>query len=198
MLASFEFLRPYGLKPAEENATLVRYESDTVTVNVYHGRASYEIGVEIGRRDRPERYGLGYLVSSAGNDAWEAEGFGRSTMFQVSTPEGVRKLVPKVAELVRKYGDRFLSGDPAFYAQLADANERAGMAYERQQMLKRIRKDAEAAWDAKDFARVAELYDPISDGLTEIEIRKLAYARKRVHRPGDTDCPTTVPKQRPA
>ena len=88
VLLSFGFLRTYGLKPVEEDVTLVRYESDAVFVNVYYGRGSFEIGVEIGRLDRPEKYGLDYIVSWAGKQAWEAEGFGRVTMFQASTREG--------------------------------------------------------------------------------------------------------------
>ena len=63
VLSNFGFLRAYGLKHVEEDVTFVRYESDAVFTNVYHGRGSFEIGVEIGRLDRPEKYGLDYLVS---------------------------------------------------------------------------------------------------------------------------------------
>ena len=82
VLSNFEFLHTYGLKPVKQEVTFVRYESDAVFTNVYHGGASFEIGVEIGRLDRPEKYGLGYLVSFAGKEAWEAEGFGRGTIFR--------------------------------------------------------------------------------------------------------------------
>jgi len=178
VLSSFEFLQAYGLTPVEENATFVRYQSDAVFVNVYHGRGSFEIGVEIGRLDRPERYGLGYIVSWAGKQAWEAEGFGRGTMFQVTSREGVHNIVPKVAELVKKYGDLFLTGRAAFYDELQKANDRASVAYEREQMLTRIRKEADAAWTAKDFGRVAELLQPVHSDLTEVESKRLAYAEK--------------------
>jgi hypothetical protein len=62
VLSNFEFLHTYGLKPVEEDVTFVRYESDAAFVNVYHGRGSFEIGVEIGRLDRAEKYGLDYIV----------------------------------------------------------------------------------------------------------------------------------------
>lgn len=178
VLSNFGFLRTYGLKPVEEDVTLVRYESDAVFVNVYHGRGSFEIGAEIGRLDRTEKYGLDYIVSWAGKQAWEAEGFGRGTMFQVSTHEGVQNFVPKVAELVKKYGDPFLTGNPVFYDELQKVNEQASMAFEREQMLTRIRKEADAAWTAKDFARVAELLQPIRPDLTDVESKRLAYAEK--------------------
>lgn len=180
VLSSFGFLRTYGLRPVEEDATFVRYESDSVFVNIYHGRGSFEIGVEIGRLDRTEKYGLDYIVSWSGKQAWEAEGFGRGTMFQVSSREGVQNIVPKVAELVKKYGEPFLSGRPAFYAELGKANERASVAYEREQMLTRIRREAENAWTAKDLGRVAELLQPVRTDLTDVETKRLAYAEKHV------------------
>ena len=161
-----------------QEATFVRYESGAVFVNVYHGRGSFEIGVEIGRLGRPEKYGLDYIVSRAGTQAWEAEGFGRGTMFQVSTREGVQNFVPQVAQIVKKYGDPFLSGSAAFYDELEKVNARGSIVFEHAQRVKRIRKEANAAWSAKDFARVADLLQPIADDLTEVEGKRLAYARK--------------------
>lgn len=179
-LASFEFLRSYGLKPVEKGPTFVRFESRKVFVNIYHGRASYEIGVEVGLRTRTEKYGLDYIVSWAGKAAWEAEGFGRGTMFQVSSREGVQRLVPRVAVLLRKYGDRFLGGDADFYTQLDEANQRASAEYTKQQLLQDVRKQAEAAWSEKIFPRVIELYQSILEELTAIEAKRLAYAQKQI------------------
>ena len=178
VLFNFRFLRTHGLKPVKEDVTFVRYESDAVFTNVYQGRGSFEIGVEIGRLDRPEKYGLGYIVSWAGKQAWEAKGFGRETMFQVSTRQGVQNIVPKVAALVKRYGDPFLSGRPAFYDELQKANEQASVAYEREQMLSRIRKEADVAWTAKNFARVASLLQPLRSDLNEVASKRLAYAEK--------------------
>ena len=122
-MANFEFLCSMGFKQVTEDETLVRYESDVVFVNVYHGRTSFDIGVEIGRLGRPDKYGLDSIILEAGRDAWKAEGFDRSPMFQVSKKEGVQNIVSKVALLVEKYGRPFLQGDAAFYAQLEKANE---------------------------------------------------------------------------
>jgi hypothetical protein len=179
VLANFEFLRSYELKPVERDSTFVRFESKAVFVNVYHGRASFEIGVEVGLKSRPEKYGLDYIVSWAGSSAWKAEGFGRGTMFQVSSREGVQQFVPKVAQLLRKYGDPFLRGDRAFYARLEEENRRRSADYTNRQMLDGARKDAEVAWREKDFARVVEIYGNMRDGLTAIEAKRLAYAEKR-------------------
>lgn len=180
VLSCFDFLRSYGLQPVQEEATFVRYESNSVFIDIHHGRGSYEIGAEIGRLDRPEKYGLDYIVSRAGNTAWETEGFGKHTMFQVSSREGVQEFVPKVAELVKKYGAPFLRGDVAFYDELGEDNKRAVLEFARQQQLKDIRKSAELAWHAKDYGQVVELYGPVRKDLTEVEAKKLAYAEQQI------------------
>jgi hypothetical protein len=179
VLAGFDFLRSHGFKLVETGPTLVRFESRKVFVNIYHGRASYEIGVEVGLKARSEKYGLDYIVSWAGETAWKAEGFGRSTMFQVSSWEGVQRIVPRVAEIVRKYGEPFLGGDARFYGQLDDANRRASAEFTKRQHLAAIRKLADAAWSEKNFSRLYELYQSIEEDLTAIESKRLSYARKQ-------------------
>jgi len=179
VLASFAFLRTYGLKSVETGPTFVRFESRRVFANIYHGRASYEVGVEIGLKARREKYGLDYLVSWAGKAAWEAEGFGRGTLFQVSSREAVQRIVPRVAEIVKKYGEPFLVSDPGFYEQLDEANRRASAEFTRKQHLDDVRKLAEAAWSQKKFSRVSELYQSIQEDLTTIESKRLSYARKQ-------------------
>lgn len=79
-LASFRFLVDLGFRPVEEELTLVRYESPTVFVNIYHGRASFELGVEIGVLDEPsEKVTLYDVLAWAG--ALEAEGFGQHVTY---------------------------------------------------------------------------------------------------------------------
>jgi hypothetical protein len=46
-------------------------------------------------------------------------------------------------------------------------------------MAMQISKEAGAAWAAKDYARVAELFQPVRDELTEINRKRLEYAEKR-------------------
>ena len=46
--------------------------------------------------------------------------------------------------------------------------------------LRVVRSKADAAWQAKDYAQVVELYGPIREDLTEVEAKKLAYAEQHV------------------
>ena len=67
VLSSFKFLNDVGFRPVEQEMTLVRYESPEVFVNVYHGRASFELGVEIGRLKEPnDKLTLYDIVAWAG------------------------------------------------------------------------------------------------------------------------------------
>src|SRR5262249_16077605 len=98
-LSSFRFLSDLGFRTVAVHVTQVRYESHDVFVNVYHGRASFELGVEIGRLKHPdEKVPLDEMLTFA--DAKKAEGFDSHVMFQVSSGEGVKEFVPKLARLV--------------------------------------------------------------------------------------------------
>lgn len=59
--ANFKFLRKFGFHRARAEATFIRYETvrfltkKKLFVNVYHGRGSYEMGVQIGPIDHEEQ-----------------------------------------------------------------------------------------------------------------------------------------------
>ena len=183
VLSGFKFLTDLGLHPVEEKLTFVRYASPDVFVNVYHGRASFELGVEIGRLKQPdnEKLTIHDIVAAAG--AEKAEGFGQHVMFQISSPEGVRELVPKLARLLEKYGTPFLKGDATAYRTALEARSRAAADYVKQTNLSNVHRKAEAAWQAKDYAQVVELYRPVRKDLTEVEAKKLAYAERQASGP---------------
>jgi hypothetical protein len=55
---AFAFLLRLGFAVVRREGTLVRFESDSVFVNVYHGRSSYQVGLELGRVGKDELYSL--------------------------------------------------------------------------------------------------------------------------------------------
>jgi hypothetical protein len=179
VLSNFKFLDDFGLRPIEEKVTLVRYESSEVFVNVYHGRASYELGVEIGRLKEPEaKLSIFDVVRWAG--AEQAEGFGKHVMFQVSSRQGVEEFVPKLAVLVKKHAIPLLRGDEKAYRSALELRAKQYADEVKQGNLSVVRGKAEEAWHAKDYAQVVELYGPVRDELTEVEAKKLAYAEQQV------------------
>ena len=72
VLSMFHFLiQDYGFKCVETDVTFVRYESESIFVNIYHGRRSYELGVEIGKLEKDEfipesRYTIGEIMDFVG------------------------------------------------------------------------------------------------------------------------------------
>jgi len=179
VLSSFSFLATYGLRPVHEEITFIRFESVVVFVNVYHGRASFELGVELGRLNNPdEKLSLYDVIAWAG--AENAEGFGQHVVFQVSNRKGVQEFVPKLAKLVQQYAVPFLRGDASAYQAANELQSRRGNEYIKEVNLSPIRAKAEAAWHSKDYAQVAKLYSSMREDLTPAEAARLSYAAKHV------------------
>lgn len=191
VLSAFAFLTEpgFGFKCVVTDVTLVRYESATVFVNVYHGRSSYELGCEIGLlagRDRgaaePESE---EAYPEEGFTIWEiarleeAPGVDDRTFLQASTPERVEQLVPQLAQLVRTYALRALRGESAYYASLSQARTDWFKKYMADSQLERARAEVARAWQRKNYAEVARLFEPLSSELTPAEYKKLEYARRQ-------------------
>jgi hypothetical protein len=181
VLAAFDFLTAeYGFHRTKVDVTFIRYESRDVFVNVYHGRSSYELGLEIGRF--AERVGTEDVEFSLGNiiDVMGARAQTGYTFFQASTPEKVKRLVSRLADLLKEYGKAALTGDPLFFSKLRDEAARKSDDYLKQIQLSRIREQVGQAWHQKNYFKVVELYESVRDDLTPAEIKKLEYARKHL------------------
>ncbi len=179
VLNSFEFLKDEDFHAVEQEITLVRYESDSVFINIFHGRSSFEMGVEIGRLNEPDKkLSLHDIIAAADSD--KAEGAGCHGTFAVSSRKGVKELVPKLADLVIKYAMPFLHGDDAEFTSAFKLQSERWKAYVKEVNLRNIRKRAEAVWQEKDYDQVVELLDSIRGDLTEVEAKKLAYAEQHV------------------
>jgi hypothetical protein len=177
----FAFLEEKGFRRTRSSATLVRYESERVFVNVYHGRASYELNVEIGLRtaspDEPERpFSIAEIIELRRGQ--HEKGF---TPPQSTMPEGMQEFVSQLASMVERDAEPSLTGDALFFEQLSRFRVEKSDAYLRELKLKNARRAANAAWHDKDYARVIELYEPLQAALTPAELKKLAYARKHLN-----------------
>src|SRR5215469_12126204 len=153
VLANFHFLESYGFTLVNAEVTLVRFESSSVFVNIYHGRASFEIGVEIGLLTDPHNFvSVPLVIAWAG--AEQAEGFGHHVMFQVSNRKDVQDFVPKVARLVERYATPFLTGDMKAYQSAHEIQSKRSAEYIKQINFSPIREKAEMAWHRRDYSQV--------------------------------------------
>jgi len=179
---AFEFLVVgRGFRLVRSEPTLVRYESEPLFVNVFHGRGSYEVGVEIGilGDEETERhpFSLGELMRL--EDAEAAERFRRP---QISSDRlALAGAVREQSRLFWRLAEPLLAGKPGVVERLRTERRAATERYFREQELDRVRREAERAWQEKDHARLVELYRSIEDALTEVEAKRLAYASKRLN-----------------
>lgn len=178
---AFKFLvEDFFFSLIKEDVTYVRYESKTVFVNVYHGRASYELNVEIGERviDDPRRenpFTIGEILQLVNPQQYQVY-----RPYQATTSESVKKFLYELAHLVREYARPALLGDEEFFQQVHETRHQNSNKLLLSWELNRIRRDVEIAWREKNFKRVVEIYNPVKEHLTPAEMKKLEYARKKV------------------
>jgi len=175
----FHFLKQFGFRIEHEEATLVRFCSDAVVVAVYHGRASYEIGIEFARINVPgERYGL-YEVLLLAQRAGRIKEIPKSD-FQTSTQEGVETAVEKIASLVEAHAVPLLEGDPSTYSRLGVQRTREAAAYTKEVLDQAVRRRVDDAWEDKDYETVVRLYEQIQGRLSPSEFMKFEFAKKQL------------------
>lgn len=168
----FAFLAASGFSEVEALPTIVRYQRGGIDLNVYHGRQSYEVGLQLGREG--EQYSMSELISAA--DPIAAEEYRNPA---ATTQAGLVSGVERLAELLRRYGDRALRDDPEFFAGLRRQRKSWARDYELDVRAGQIRPKAEAAFREGRYREAAELYEQIAPRLSPAEQAKLAAARKR-------------------
>lgn len=172
--AAFEFLRSeFGFRLLTATDTFLRYETDQVFVNVYHGRSSYELRFEIGLLVAPEsKYYPEEVAALAG--ATEA------TYFQASTADRVSMLLPRLADVLHRHCSNLLTGDPTEFDKLQDVRNRLADADHRKYQLISAREKADMAWKRRDYRAVVEALNIIDRDMSPAECRKLQYALEKL------------------
>jgi len=108
---SFEFLNDLGFVEIESSPTVIRYRKDSVEVNVYHGRQSYEIGGGVSRLGT--QYSLLAIIRTADPAAAQKYRYPVAT-----TPREVAAGLEEAGYLMRRHGVRVLGDDPQFFSEL--------------------------------------------------------------------------------
>lgn len=176
--ASFGFLAGRGFKRVQSEETFVRFQSDRAYVNVYHGRKSFEVGLEIGPLQSAEvPYSMSEIIRLVEpSKADEYRNYSARSADDIAT--GVRQL----AALFRRYVDAGLLDDPKLFERLVVGREAWKQGFAREVNLTQVRRKLEVAWHAKDYVKVVELLKPLRDALTPTELQKLDYAEKHARR----------------
>lgn len=175
VIDAFSFLHEHGFRLTEVLPTLVTYVGNGITIDVYYGRSSFEIGV--GASFRGVRYSLSGIIDVM------APGVGKSYKIVASrTSEDVASAVANAAELVKEYLIPNVLGSGEFWNLMERARKQAEVEYELETLAAQLRPRADDAFARHDYATAAELYARILPSLSEVERKKLAYARRNVNR----------------
>jgi|GEM_PF-1071444 len=177
---AFRFLiDEFGFEFVESDATYVRYHTGLVFLNVYHGRRSYEIDVEIGRLSRPDtrQYRLADVLGAIAGLEDK-----RETYLQASNVDSVEQGVHAAASLVRSHYGPLLRGDEFTFGVVGAYVARVDADYTREVVQRPVRDAANDAWRSKDYEKVSELYRSIRTDLTDVEKKRLDYAERKRRR----------------
>lgn len=194
--SSFQFLlTEFGFSITEEHTTLVRFESEKTVVNVFHGRSSYILGVEIGLRGQvsgrpasdPElRYPLRNIVALA-----DPGGISGYHDIQISSAERLPHFVELLARFTRQFASDALRGDPETFERLAHELRLEGRKNTDASDALWIREKAEKAWQDRNLSLIVDLYSRL-DALETVELKnsergRLQYAKRSLLKDSQAD-----------
>jgi hypothetical protein len=133
----FSFLHEHEFKRVQSAPTFVRFESSRSYVNVYHGRRSYEIGLEIGLLNLGSdeiSHSMSEIIRLI-----EPEELAKYRDYMSNTPEGVAEGVRRLAARFRCNVDAGILEDPEFFERLQKSHKAAVHDYWKEMELAQIR-----------------------------------------------------------
>jgi hypothetical protein len=186
-ISAFSYLvEDFGFTLNERGTSWLRYDRGELFVEIYHGRLSYEVDVELGlgsfvppERAAPPKFMVQSFLPLLANPV-------EARFLPVATsPKAVERFVAELAMVTRPVV-AFVIEDPesAFARIWAEAVVAAASSWEKSAAL-RLRETANAAWQTGELATVVKCYEAfaveaLSQPLFPSESARLAYARKHV------------------
>lgn len=168
----FSFLETLGFRHVHSEPTFVRFESPRANVNVYHGRRSFEIGLEI--ESATDAYSFSEILRSVDREQGE-----QYRDYATHTAQGVAEGVAKLAGLFQRCIASGILNDKQLFARLKVQRKEIAAKYALEVELRQARRAAEAAWHKKDYAAVVAALKPLRAALTATEVGKLEFAEKQ-------------------
>jgi hypothetical protein len=156
----------------ESSPTIVRYRKGNLQINVYHGRRSYEIDLEIGHDEA--MYSISELIQLT-----DPEYADRYRRWMAVRPESVAAGLDQLAELLKQYGEHALRDESGVFTALESQREAWSEAYALDVLARQLRPKADAAFRQGHYREAADFYEKIRPRLSPVEIKKLDLAKKR-------------------
>lgn len=175
--AQFAFLENLGFRCTLSEASLVRFESSTFVINVYHEKLSYEISSALESVRGSDAYSFSEILSLVNGDRME-----QYRDYATHTVEGVAEGVRQLADLFRKCINAGIFNDCELFSRLKRQRNEWSRNYALETQLEQARKNAESAWAERDFLNVIEILVPFQEHLNPSDLKRLEYAKKRIGR----------------
>jgi hypothetical protein len=176
----FGFLLGMGFRLVDLSDTLARYETDRRFVRVFHGRRSYELGVEVGRwvdidgAAREQAFPLRDVVALTQDP--HTIGFGGTS---ATSAVSVRRFLGRLAAWTREYALPLLDDGDGLFDQMSVRNAAQEDVAQGALRASRLRARADEAWSRRDLATVALAYAEIAAELPTFPLRTSELARLR-------------------
>lgn len=178
VIESFFFLESdHNFSIVSQDNYHVRYETGELIARVFHGKRSYEIGFEVGLKSDKEEYLYRLPIILKALDA-NLNKFEKG-FYQAQTANGVKLSLQKLAPLVQSNCSELLRGDVVAFSAVDAAEKAESAKVTDYYSLSSTRKKAEVAWDKKDYRKVIRIYETFHDKLSELEIKRLGYAKRK-------------------
>jgi len=174
---AFSFLEHANFRLAQTGPARLQYETAQSFVTIEWDARSGELNVFVGLQPRKgeaaDAFSLTDVLAMQGIDVPE-----RKMPFQVAEESRLRPFLEKLAEDTQVNAQPALAGDRMFFRRLQAFRSGKAQTYMRDMRLRRVRSEAENAWQKRELDKVVNLYTSIEKDLSESERGKLDYARK--------------------
>jgi hypothetical protein len=174
---AFSFLERAGFRLTQSDPARLQYETAQVFVTVEWDTRSGELNVFIGLQpsigEAGHAFSLTDLLAMEGVNVSE-----RRAPFQVAEESKLGPFLDKLGEDLQAHARSALSGDRMFFRRLNTFRSAQAQKYMREMELRRVRTEAESAWQNRQLDKIVDLYSSIEDQLTDSEKVKLVYAKR--------------------
>jgi len=160
----------------------MQYETDRAFVTIGWDARSGELDLYVGLQPRNgearDAFSLTDLLAMNDIDVPE-----RKTPFQVTEEGKLGPFLDKLAVDAQAHAQPALAGDRMFFRRLKVFRSAQAHKYMRDMKVRRIRAEAERAWQNRELEKLIILYTAIEEELRASEKAKLAYAKQKAKRP---------------
>ena len=174
---AFSFLERAGFRLTESGPARLQYETAQAFVTIEWDSRSGEFNVFVGLQWRKGEAGnalpLTDLLAAQGVDAPD-----RRMPFQIAEESKLGPFLDKLANDMQVHAQPALAGDRMFFHRLNTFRSAQAHAYMRDMEPRRVRTEADKAWQKWELDKMVALYSSIEDQLTASEKAKLPYAKQ--------------------